>query len=1825
MSIFRLALALALLGLACPAGADEQAYVPAKRFALTEDTDLGGTDIQSIFDTSIETCEQSCLADDRCVAMTFNSRASSCFLKSAVSGEKPYRGAYSGWVKATDAAVLAAAPARAGELSFLSPDDLSAALAQAQTLANDYIAGDRSAEELLAQARDARGAGNLADAARYVAAAVSLTDAPDQWADYAQLLLDTPAEQSGDKSGDAARALNGTVNAYLRAGSKGAQASALLVMARALEASGRGHDMIPALKLAQSLQPRDEADKLLTEAMGKYGFNIADNSVESDSANPRLCATFNGPLAASGVDYATFVQLPESGLSVDASDNQICVSGVQHGKRYSLTFRKGLPAADGETLAKDTVLSLYVRDRSPQVLFPGRAYILPRAGQAGIPVQTVNAAKLDLKLVRISDRNLVRTIEQDYFARPLDTWSLEDFNATYAEQVWKGSADLAKGDTNQDVTTNLPLDPAMKHLGPGIYALQATIPGTDGSQIAPAQQWFVISDLGLTTMTGTDGLHVFVRSLADASAREGVEVTLLSRANAIIATAKTDAQGYARFDAPLTAGAGSSAPAMVTVAAGDDFSFLSLTEPEFDLSDRGVTGREPAPAVDVFLATDRGAYRAGEALNATILARDAEMKGIEGLPLTVRLIRPDGVEYSRQLAPDAGGGGRAISLPIGGGAPRGTWRIEVFADDENTPLASAPFLVEDFLPERIDFALSLPDGPLPIDAGGDIAVSARYLFGAPGAGLAMEGDYRISAASSLDAFPGYSFGRYDQAPDPVGDSFYDLGTTDDQGNGTIPLPAPAFDPAPTQPLLARYAIRLAEGSGRPVERTIERTLLPKVPVIGIKPAFDTAGPAANSDAAFALIAVGPDGARTMLNVHWKLNRVQTDYQWYAVGGQWNWEPTTTRQRIAEGDTAVGADAPAQVMAHVEWGEYELVAETSDRGASASSVRFYAGGYVSADASQTPDTLDLTLDKPAYRPGDTAQIRLVPRAAGVALVTVISNHLIDMKAVEVKEGENIVTLPVTDAWGAGAYVTATALKPGNADAKGHKPARAIGLSYAAVDPGTRKLAATVEVADRADPRGPLPVAVKVAGVAPGETAWVTVAAVDQGILNLTAYQPPDPEGHYLGQQRLGMAIRDVYGRLIDSANGAPGTVRSGGDAGGVKLKAPPPTEELVAYFSGPLPVGADGYARTEFTLPSFNGTVKVMAVAWSKSAVGEASKDVLVHDPVVVTASVPRFLQPGDKTTLRLELVHAEGPSGKMGLALQAQGLTAGQMPASVDLADKGKATLSVPLQAPPGETGEAKLTVTLTTPDGKTLAKTLTIPVQANDPLISRQSQLTLAAGDRFTLDANVFAGLQPGTAHATVALGAAARFNAPAILATLDRYPYGCTEQLTSKALPLLYFDQMAQAMEAAGAQDVRDRVQQAIGQILLNQDTNGAFGLWYPESGDLWLDAYVTDFLSRARAQGYAVPDTAFRQALDNLHNQINYSQDFDKDGGPVAYALMVLAREGAAAIGDLRYYADVKAEAFDTPIAAAQLGAALAAYGDQTRADQMFRQAATLVAQNTGTAARPEAQVWRADYGTNLRDATALLALASEAGSKAFKTEDLGQMIAGQISGRSLSTQEATWALMATHALTGSTAPGSFTLDGAPMAGPWAKVSDGELSGGTARVIANTGSSPTSLTLTTFGVPSEPEPASGKGYKIDRRWYTLEGQEIDPTSVKQGTRMVAVLEITPLGPSAGRLMVSDPLPAGFEIDNPNLIRGGDLAALDWLTTVEDTRTAEFRQDRFLAAVDWTSADSFRLAYIVRAISPGTYHLPAASVEDMYRPDYQARTGTGTVTVTD
>ncbi len=1790
--------------------------VAERRVILHRDVDFYGADVQNIFDTNLNACESACLANSACSAFTFNTRSNSCFLKGAISEQVEYLGAFSGAIVSNPPAIVSAAAARAGDLDFLMSYDLEKAREQADALPHNYVVGGWTLDGLTESARAAENAANLLSAARSFGGAAVLSDAAGDWLEYARLSLALRSSNGSDQRAYRRQGFEAAINAYLRSGSPAQQANALLLIADALEVLGRGRATIPALRLAQSLAPRDDTERALDRAIGKYGFRVTDHEVDSDAAQPRVCAEFSEPLVQAGVDYTPFVQTDVTGLAVQASDRQLCIEGIQHGGRYSLTLRAGLPSESGEVLVKPVTLNLYVRDRSASVHFPGRAYVLPKSDDAGLPVVAVNVTEIDLTLRRVSDRNLIRSFQQGYFANPLYPWEEANFAENIAEDVWQGTGTVSS-ELNRDVTTRLPLGEAIAGQPPGIYVLQAAIPGADPYDTPPATQWFVISDIGIATMMGADGLHVFTRSLASAEPAEGAQVQLISQSNAVLAEARTDAQGYARFSAGLTAGLGGAAPAMVVVnGAGNDVAFLSLTEPEFDLSDRGVEGRPAAPPIDLFMTTDRGAYRAGEVIHVTALARDSKAEAIDGLPLTAILSRPDGVEYSRHLSTGQGAGGHVFTLPLGGSVPRGTWRLDLHADPDAPALVSRTLLVEDFLPERIDFDLSLPDGQIRITDQPDLSIDARYLFGAPGADLPVEGDVLVRATASLDGWPGYRFGHYDNPVEVQWGAIPYGNRTNAGGHAILPVEFPEID-APGALLETQINLRVSEGSGRPVERILTRAITPDGPVIGIKPAFDEDLPE-GAEARFAVIALSPDLKPTGMDVRWTINRVVTRYQWYRLHGNWNWEPVTTRNRVASGTVTLGAQ-PVSVGAPVDWGRYEIVVERVGGSQLTSAQDFYAGWYGAADASSTPDLLDVSLDATAYKPGDTATLRMVPRTPGKALVTVVSNHLIDMIPVDVVAGENTLAIPVTEEWGAGAYVTATVIQPMDT-ASGRNPTRALGLTHASVDPGAHQLTATLEVAPEVNPRGPLDVALKVDGMIEGETAYATIAAIDLGILNLTGFASPDPSDHYFGQRRLGMGIRDLYGRLIDGMNGAMGSVRSGGDAmAELRMQAPPPTEELMAQFSGPLEIGPDGYVRTSFNLPSFNGSVRLMAVVWSKTGLGQDSRDVLVRDPVVMTASLPRFMSPGDSARLLLELVHATGPAGEMQLSVTGRGVSVdtSATPERLTLAREGTARLSLPVTA--STVGLHRIDLALTTPTGQRLTKTLMLPVQLNDPEVARLSRFSLAAGKRFTLDGNVFADLVPGSGKATLAAGPLARINAPGLLERLDRYPYGCTEQLTSRALPLLYFGTVAEAMGLADRDDIPGRISVAIDKILSNQSSAGGFGLWGPGSGDLWLDAYVSDFLSRARAQGYAVPDRAFRAAMDNLRNRVNYAPDFDTGGQDLAYALYVLAREGAAAMGDLRYYVDVKGSAFATPMASAQLGAALAAYGDSVRADRMFTRAARQIA-----AAKPEiSQIWRDDYGTNLRDAAAVLTLAVEAGSKAIDREALTARVAK--GDRHLSTQEAMWSLLATNALIDEgLAGGGLTLNGTAMTGPLVQVLDSQTMTG-ALTLHNGGTDATELTLTTFGVPQVPEPAGGQGFAIERRYFSMEGTPLDIATVEQGTRMVTLLTVQPFGKSDGRLMIADPLPAGFEIDNPNLIRAGDIKALDWLQLTTTAESSEFRQDRFLAAVNWSSDKPFRLAYIVRAITPGDFHHAAASVEDMYRPAFRARGDTGRVRITE
>jgi hypothetical protein len=458
-------------------------------------------------------------------------------------------------------------------------------------------------------------------------------------------------------------------------------------------------------------------------------------------------------------------------------------------------------------------------------------------------------------------------------------------------------------------------------------------------------------------------------------------------------------------------------------------------------------------------------------------------------------------------------------------------------------------------------------------------------------------------------------------------------------------------------------------------------------------------------------------------------------------------------------------------------------------------------------------------------------------------------------------------------------------------------------------------------------------------------------------------------------------------------------------------------------------------------------------------------------------------------------------------------------------------------------------------------------------------------------------------------------------LLSALDRYPFGCTEQIASRALPLLYVNDLASAAHLALDAAVDQRIRDSIDRLLARQGSNGSFGLWSAGGDDLWLDAYVTDFLTRARERGFAVPDIAFKLVLDRLRNFVGNAEDPAKDGGRnLAYALYVLARNGAAPVGDLRYFADTKLDAIATPIAKAQIAAALGMLGDRARAELVYAAALASIAP------RPVLDYGRSDYGSVLRDAAALVTLASEGGAP---RPTISGAVARLEAARGLtpytSTQENAWMVLAARALAKDAQAISLDVGGEKAQGAFNRSLRASELQQPLRV-TNSGDGAVQAVVTVSGAPLVPEPPAENGFKIERKYFTLEGKPADASKARQNDRFAVVLKITEPQPQFGRVIVADYLPAGFEIDNPRLVSSGDTGTLAWIEDAQEPVNAEFRDDRFSAAFERKSGDPavFTVAYVVRAVSPGRYVHPQAYVEDMYRPDRFGRTATGTVEVT-
>lgn len=1796
--------------------------------------DYFGFDYRTVKDVSVAQCSTECLSDNQCKAFTYNQSASWCFLKNGY-----------GTLQSADGAIAG----RIVVQTVRTPDSFND-LAELTFVRKGLV---RNAETLRASFAAQSAKSNSDDIAARFNAAAAQNDFPNMrrlvsdwvradglnfeaWSVFTDTFWRSRSKQWKQKRDYQSKAISGALEAYRLAEGKQKIADALNLLARTLVLSDRYRPALEAYK--QSLATFENQNvRVAYEALdADHGFRMLDYSVDSDAAMPRVCLQFSERLDTDNTEYTDYLRLNGAEpTDVRASKREICVGGLVHGERYRLDMRAGLPAEIGERIDNLVTLDVYVRDRSPNVRFTGSAYVLSRSHAKGIPLASVNVDAVDVSVYRVTDASVSELLRDNKFNKPLNSGALARLTDDLATPVWSGVLEV-DGVLNKDTTTLMPIFRVIGDLQPGAYVLIAEGPKTNDSYWQPkATQWFVVSDLGLSSISAEDGLHIYARSLESTTPLADVPLKLVARNNEVLGRAKTNSDGYARFAAGLLRGEGAMrAVAVIAETDAPDYALLDLNATGFDLSDRGVDGRTSPGSVDAFLYTERGVYRAGAMVHTTAILRDASAEALEGLPLTFVMMRPDGVEFTRRISTGDKVGGHSQSFALPSNALRGSWDVKVYTDPKSAPVATKRFLVEDFVPERIDFDFNIQDKLLEAGNVATVGVDARYLFGAPATGLSVEGTIVISPKQPKDGpYKGFEFGLSDETFTPVNNTFSPSMRTDAAGNGSFELSIPGV-PATTLPLAARITVTMADGGGRPVERVVNAPLAATGPSLGIRPLFDYSAPEGGT-AEFQLVTLDSEGAQVAAkDASYELLRIERSYQWYRKSnGRWGWEPITRTDRVSTGSLDLLDDQFARLDLPVEWGSYRLEVIAGD---AVGSYDFYSGWYVEKSTFDTPDALQVGLDKDQYIAGDTAQVRINTARAGKLQLLVANENLLAAYNFDLAAGENSLEVLVEENWGAGAYVLATLHYPMDV-ANGQLPTRSIGVDWLAINPASRTLSVAMDAPDQILPRTTLAVPIKVAGLA-GSEAHIVLSAVDQGILNLTRYKPPQPEKWYFGQRRLGAVLRDLYGQLIDGLSGTAGRLRVGGDAAtsGLAMDGNPPAEAPVSLYSGIVDLDENGETTISLDVPQFNGTLKLMAVAWSELKLGSASTDVVVRDPVVMTATMPRFLAPGDTSRLLIQFDNTDGPAGDYALeVVSSEHVTLSKGARDVISLD-AKSNAKQLVQMEGAIVGDAVLDIVLVGPNGRAMSKSLTLPVRANTQPVSNTERVVLSPNGTDTAAHKIsdFALQQyvPGTANLSVALGAGAGLNPAALYSRLDRYAYRCSEQTTSRAMPLL--------SKATTSPSDRKTIVEAITRLVTHQNSAGSFGLWGASfDRDLWLDAYVSDFLTRAKEAGFVVPEVAFEQAINNIKNTMSFNTNIDSDGNAMAYALYVLARNGEATLGDLRYFVDAKFASFSSPLAKAQLAASLALYGEKGRALKAFESAKEAYLDRRGFAVFREGP---RDYGSNMRDGAAIMSLVAESGVDQIEMTEFAEAVTeDRRNDAYLSTQEMAWLLMASGSI--SKANGSLKADVSQAGiqleqdpnGDGSGVisfgfNDNEMANGPV-VVRNQMDRSLPLFIETTGVPRSTPAARENGFNVTREFFNRDGTPADMNRISQNDRLVVLVTVRQTVNRTDKLLLVDPLPAGFEIDNPRLLSGA-RGGLSWIPKSGSTEHSAFLDDRFVAGFNGKSfetlpatdgSDVWSFAYQVRAVSPGSFNLPPTHVEDMYRPEIFGTTAAQSVSV--
>ena len=1339
------------------------------------------------------------------------------------------------------------------------------------------------------------------------------------------------------------------------------------------------------------------------------------------------------------------------------------------------------------------------------------------------------------------------------------------------------------------------------------------------------------SNLGMIVKRNSlNKLWIAVSNILDTNPVGKAQVTVYNFQLQPIGKGETNGEGFVEISSKGT-------PFIVVAEAEKQKAYVRVVDGEEQSVSRfDVGGKEIQKGLKGFIYGERGVWRPGDTLHISFILEDREKRIPDKHPVALEIYNPKGQFYTKMISTQGMNGFYTFDVPTQAGDPTGLWNayIKVGGTTFHKGLR-----IETIKPNRLKINLTLPKILQSTDKNVTVPLASAWLTGATASKLKAKVEMSLSKVNTQ--FKNY--GQYifnDPATDftTIKTDVFD-GILNAEGKAGVTLKVPAATNAPGM-LNATFTTRVFEPGGDASIYTQSIPFSPFVSYVGINlnqpkgKYIET-----DKDHVFDIVTVNSQGQ--------PVNRSNLEYKIYRISWSWWWENSdesfgtyinnSSITPVASGklQTSGGKTTFKFRVDYPSWGRYLVYVKDKDSG-HATGGTIYVDWPESRGRSNKTDPsgikmLTFSLDKDSYEIGETATAIIPAAAGGRALVSIENgSSVLHREWIEVtNEGDTKYTFEITPEMAPNVYLHISLLQP-HAQTINDLPIRMYGIAPVFVTNRQTVLQPQIQMPEVLRPETDFNVTVSEKS---GKPMTYTLAIVDDGLLDLTNFKTPDPWNEFYSREALGIRTWDMYDNVLGASAGAYSSLFSvGGDATLKPADAKANRFKPVVKFIGPFYLEKGRQQTHTLKLPMYVGSVRAMVVAGQDGAYGNAEKTAFVRTPLMLLSTLPRVLSIQEEITVPVNVFAMEKQVKNVTVSLQASGggvQIEGSHQQSLTFNRPGDQLVFFTLKTG-NKTGKATIKLTASG-GGQQTKETIEIEVRNPNPIVTLRSSEWIETGQNKELS------YQLGSLSANNLIKLeVSRIPSVDISRRFDflyNYQHHCTEQLTSKALPLLFIAQF-KTIDTREAEKIKANVQEAIRQIYARQLPNGGFVYWPGNAvADEWISSYTGMFLTLAQEKGYAVHANVLnkwkrfqRAAAQNwrMPQEANNWQQWQSELQQ-AFRLYTLALAGAPEYGAMNRMKEQPGLSIQ---AKWRLAAAYALTGKMKPAEELVYNAETTVIpyssmnQIYGSSDRDEAMILETLLMMN-RDRDALQ--QAKVVSKNLSQENW------------FSTQSTAFALMAmgrlAEKLSGSL-DFTWTWNGKqqPAVKSAKAVFEKEIStspkSGTVAV-KNQGKGALSVDLITrTQLLNDTLPAISDNLRMDIRYASMDGKPMSVNDIRQGTDFTAIASISNTSGTTDytNLALTHIIPSGWEVYNERMTvpEAEPQETTDSSGNVSGQYTyQDIRDDRVLTYFNLRRGETKIFTIRLQATYAGNFILPAVQCEAMYDVNVQARSKAGRTTV--